>query len=151
MLFVEDSDGSIWLATVELMLEREPYDMVLCLYHDSMPGVLPQPFRVSQQPEHLERVTTYPDESEPPCSARARVTSGLLDSLRPHIGEFEDWGDNLTIYPVSLQSWAASFIPHERVVLVRDVQLHGFLNAAADPRHSRASGTLVAHRTSVSS
>ena len=53
-----------------------------------------------------------------------------MDLLRPHTGEFEDWGDSLALYPPRERQWVAAFIPDQRVALVRDVRLKGFLDAA---------------------
>ncbi len=100
---------------------------------DSVPEAFPEPFLVSQVPERLERVTTYPDGTEPPCSARIPVSAELIDDLRPHVGDFEDWGDSLILYPPRERKWVAAFIPHERVILVRDVRLGDFLDAAGIP------------------
>jgi len=130
MLYVEDTDGSMWLSVVDVLREREAYDMALCLYPDSAPEAFPPPFSVAETPEALERVTTYGDGGEPPCSARVRVSESFLDSLRPHVGDFEDWGDSLALYPARERQWTAAFVPHERVVLVRDVRLGDFLDAA---------------------
>jgi hypothetical protein len=130
MLYIEDTDGSVWLDVVNVLREREAYSMVLCLYPGSSAEAFPAPFALAEAPEYLERVTTYPGGDEPPCSGRVRVSEGLLDSLRPHVGDFEDWGDSFALYPLHEREWTAAFIPHERVVLVSDVRLHDFLDAA---------------------
>jgi len=130
MLYVDDVDGAQWLRVVELLTEQAAHDMVLCLYPDSPPDVFPEPFVASPSQEDLERVTTYGDETEPPCSRRIAVTAYLVDVLRPHLGEFEDWGDSLILYPQRERIWTAAFIPHERVVLIREVRLHDYLDAA---------------------
>jgi len=130
MLYVEDSDDDLWLDLVEVLREREILDMALCLYPDSDSADFPEPFSASRDSEPLERVTAYPDESEPPCSARVRVSEELLDRLRPYTGEFEDWGDSLLLYPPRERQWVAAFIPHQRIALVRDVRLKDFLDAA---------------------
>ncbi len=130
MLYIEDSDDELWLDLAEVLSEREFCDMVLCLYPDSEPADFPAPFSPADEPECLERVVTYPDESEPPCSGRVRVSAQLLDLLRPCTGEFEDWGDSLLLYPPRERRWVAAFIPHRRVALVRDVRLRDFLDAA---------------------
>lgn len=133
MLYVEDLDGSRWLSVVELLSELEAHDMVLCLYPDSGPEAFPEPFSASRAPEPLERATTYPDGTEPPCSARVPVSTELLADLRPHIGDFEEWGDSLILFPPRERRWVAAFIPHERAILVQDVRLRDFLDAAGIP------------------
>ena len=130
MLYIEDADDELWLGLVEVLSEREICDMVLCLYPDSESAAFPEPFAPSREPESLERVVTYPDVDEPPCSGRVRVSAGLVDLLRPCTGEFEDWGDSLLLYPPRERQWVAAFIPHQRVALVRDVRLQDFLDAA---------------------
>ena len=130
MLYIEDSDDELWLGLIEVLSEREICDMVLCLYPDSEGDSFPEPFTTPGGQEPLERVTTYPDGSEPPCSGRVRVSAELIDLLRPETGEFEDWGDSLLVYPPRERRWIAAFIPHQRVALVRDVKLQGFLDAA---------------------
>jgi len=129
MLYVEDTDGTQWLRVVEVMSEQTAYDMVLCLYPDSPPGAFLEPFASSQSQEDLERVTGY-DETEPPCSERLRVTPETVGVLWLHLGDFEDWGDSLILYPLRERTWAAAFIPHERIVLIRDVRLRDYLDAA---------------------
>jgi hypothetical protein len=133
MLYVEDTDGAQWLRVVEVMSEQAAYDMVLCLYPDSPPDTFLEPFASAQSQEDLERVTTYEDETAPPCSERLRVTADTVDVLRPYLGDFEDWGDSLILYPHRERTWTAAFIPHERVVLIRDVRLRDFLDAAGVP------------------
>jgi hypothetical protein len=133
MLYVEDTDGAQWLRVVEVMSEQATYDMVLCLYPDSPPDSFIEPFSSSQSQEDLERVTTYGDETEPPCSERLRVTADTVGVLRPHLGDFEDWGDSLILYPLRERTWTAAFIPHERIVLIRDVRLRDYLDAADVP------------------
>lgn len=130
MLYIEDSDDELWLGLIEVLSERELCDMVLCLYPDSEPDDFPEPFAAPREFEPLERVTAYPDESEPPCSGRVRVSAELIDQLLPETGEFEDWGDSLLLYPPRERQWLAAFIPHQRVALVRDDKLQGFLDAA---------------------
>ena len=133
MLYIQDSDGDTWLDVVELLSEREDHDMVLCLHPGSAGDALPDPFSLPVAPLILERVTTYPDGAEPPCSSRVRVSAELVDLLRPRASEFEDWGDSLALYPLKEWGWAAALIPHQRVILVRDEQLHGFLDAVGIP------------------
>ena len=133
MLYVEDADGSQWLRVVEAMSEQTAYDMVLCLYPDSPPDAFLEPFVSPQSQEDFERVTAYEDETEPPCSERLRVTPDVLDVLRPHLGDFEDWGDSLILYPLRERTWTAAFIPHERIVLIRDGRLRDYLDAAGVP------------------
>jgi hypothetical protein len=133
MLYIEDTDGSLWLSVADVLRERQAYDMVLYLYPDSAPDAFPLPFSPSRTYEGLERVTTYADGNEPPRSDRVRVDEDLIDSLRQHVGDFEDWGDALTLYPPHERSWAAAYIPHERVVLVSDERLRDFLDAAGLP------------------
>lgn len=133
MLYVEDPDGAQWLKIIELLSEREAYDVVLCLYPDSPVDAFPEPFAASGAQEDLERVTTYPDGGTPPCSPRLRVTADLIDRLRPHLGDLEDWGDSFALYPPRERAWVAAFIPHERTSLIRDVRLHDFLDAAGVP------------------
>ena len=130
MLYIEDADDELWLSLVEVLSERQICDMVLCLYPDSEEDGFPEPFSASHDSEPLERVTAYPDGSEPPCSARLRVSAAALDSLRPYTGEFEDRGDSLLVYPPRERQWIAAFIPHRRVALVQDVRLEDFLDAA---------------------
>ena len=130
MLYIEDTDGAQWLRVVEVMSEQAAYDMVLCLYPDSQPDTFIEPFSSPQSHEELERVTTYGDETTPPCSERLRVTADTVDDMRSHLGDFEDWGDSLILYPLRERAWTAAFIPHERVVLVRDVRLRDYLDAA---------------------
>lgn len=130
MLYIEDADDELWLGLVAVLSEREICDMVLCLYPDSGADSFPEPFTAPGEPESLERVTMYPDESEPPCSGRVRVSAELIDLLRPETGEFEDWGDSLLLYPPRERQWMAAFIPHRRVALVRDDKLQDFLEAA---------------------
>lgn len=130
MLYIEDADDELWLTLVEVLCERQASDMALCLYPDSDPEAFPEPFSAPEEPESLERVTVYPDGSEPPCSARVRVSAQLVDELRSCTGEFEDWGDSLLLYPPRERQWLAAFIPHQRVALVRDVRLQDFLDAA---------------------
>jgi hypothetical protein len=130
MLYVEDTDGSQWLRVVELMCEQAAHDMVLCLYPDSVPDAFAEPFASSRSQEDLERVTTYEDGTASPCSERLRVTADTVEALRPHLGDFEDWGDSLILYPLRERTWTAAFIPHERVVLIRDVRLRDYLDAA---------------------
>ncbi|MHB1135980.1 MAG: hypothetical protein ACYC1X_04205 [Coriobacteriia bacterium] len=129
MLYIEDADDDLWLGLMEVLSERQLCDMVLCLYPDS-DDEFPEPFSASQEPEPLERVTEYPDGSEPPCSGRLHVSAALIDELQPSTGEFEDWGDSLLLYPPRERQWFAAFIPHQRVALVRDVKLQEFLDAA---------------------
>jgi len=131
MLYIEDSDGSAWLSVVDVLVERETYDMVLCLYPDSESDAFPEPFSPPNLAEPLERVTTYPGGSEPACSSRVRVNSALLEDLRAGTGDFEDWGDSFVLYPPRERAWVAAFIPHRRVVLVRDDRLRDFLDAAS--------------------
>lgn len=133
MLYVADEDGAEWLSVVEVLSEQAAYDMVLCLYPDSQPDAFPEQFTSSPSQEDLERVTTYEDEEAPPCSERLRVTAHTVEMLRPHLGDFEDWGDSLVLYPPRERTWMAAFIPHERVVLIRDVRLRDFLDAAGVP------------------
>ncbi len=133
MLYIEDSDGRWWLTVVDVLSEREDCDMVLCLYPDSEPNTFPGPFSLPRAPEALEHVTTDADEGELPRSARIRVSVELIDALRSHIGDFEEWGDSLALYPPRARAWTAAFIPHERVVIVRDVRLRDFLDAAGIP------------------
>jgi len=130
MLYIDDTDGSAWLSVVDTLAEREAQDMVLCLYPDAGQDSFPEPFTLPNVEEPLERVVTYPDESETACSARIRVTTELLDALRGHVGDFEDWGDSLAVYAPRERAWIAAFIPHRRVVLVRDDRLRDFLDAA---------------------
>ncbi len=130
MLYIEDADDGLWLSLVEVLGEREICDMVLCLYPDSEEDDFPEPFFAPQEQEPFERVTVYPDESEPPCSGRVRASAALVDLLRQDIGEFEDWGDSLLLYPPRERRWVAAYIPHRRVVLVQDVRLKDFLDAA---------------------
>lgn len=130
MLYIEDADDGLWLSIVELLGERQICEMVLCLYPDSEEDGFPEPFTTSHDPEPLERVTAYPDGREPPCSARLPVSASTLDVLRLAVGEFEDWGDSLLVYPPRERQWIAAFIPQRRVVLVQDVRLEDFLDAA---------------------
>lgn len=133
MLYVEDEDGAQWLRIVELVSEQAVFDMVLCLYPDSPPDAFPAPFASPQSHEDLERVTTYHDETLPPCSARLRVTGEVVDLLKPHLGDFEDWGDSLILYLQRERLWTVAYIPHERIVLVRDMHLRDYLDAAGIP------------------
>ena len=133
MLYIEDADGAQWLRVVELMSEQAAYDMVLCLYPDSPPDTFPEPFALPQSQEDLERVTTYESETAPPCSERLGVSAETVDVLRPYLDEFEDWGDSMILYPPRERIWSAAFTPHERVVLIRDVRLRDFLDAAGVP------------------
>ncbi len=133
MLHLKDADGDSWLDVVELLGERQVHDIVLCLYPDEEGAGFPSPFTHPEAPQHLERATTYPGDLEPPCSARVPVSGAILDLLRAHAGEFEDWGDSLVLYPPRENRWVAAFIPHERMVLVRDEHLYGYLDAAGVP------------------
>lgn len=130
MLYIEDSDDELWLALAEVLSEREICDMVLCLYPDSASDSFPEPFSAPRDPELLERVTEYPDGSEPACSGRVRVSAALVALLQPYTGEFEDWGDSMLLYPPRERQWIAAFIPHQRIAFVRDVRLEAFLDAA---------------------
>lgn len=130
MLYIDDADDGVWLGLVEVLSERQICDMVLCLYPDQDAGDFPEPFSAPAEQELLERVTVYPDGSEPPCSGRVQVSAELLDVLRPCTGEFEDWGDSLLLYPPRERRWVAAFIPHRRVALVQDEKLRDFLDAA---------------------
>lgn len=130
MLYIEELDDDLWLHLVEVLGEQQICDMVLCLYPDSEPALFPEPFFDPAEPECLERVTVYPDDSEPPCSGRMRVSSDLTELLSDHAGDFEDWGDSMLLYPPRERQWIAAFVPHQRVALVRDVKLQDFLDAA---------------------
>lgn len=140
MLYVEDADDGLWLTLAEVLCERHACDMVVCAYPGEGLEDVPDPFFATDDPESLERVTEDADGDEPPCSNRAPVSAALIDSLREYVGEFEDWGESLLLYPPRERRWVAAFIPHRRVALVRDVKLQGFLDAAGitasvDPPH----------------
>jgi hypothetical protein len=130
MLYIEDSDDGLWLTLTEVLSERQVCDMVVCAYPGEELDDLPDPFFATDDPESLERVTESSDGDEPPCSNRVRVSAALVDMLQEYVGEFEDWGDSLLLYPPRERRWIAAFIPHQRVALVRDVKLKDFLDAA---------------------
>ena len=129
MLYIEDTDGSQWLDVVALLRERGIYDMVLSLYPHAGEDEIPDPFDAPDVRDYLEPVTEYPDEVDVGRSARLHVSPELLDDLRQYLGEFEDWGDALVLYPLKEQQWVAAYVPARRVVLVRDDRLWDFLDA----------------------
>lgn len=130
MLYIEDSDDGLWLTIAEVLSERQVCDMVVCAYPGEELEDLPQPFFVADDLESLERVTEISGGDEPLCSNRVPVSAGLIDMLHEYVGEFEDWGDSLLLYPPRERKWIAAFIPHQRVALVRDAKLKDFLDAA---------------------
>ena len=133
MLYIEDTDGRLWLSVVDVLREREPYDMVLCLYADSAEDEFAEPFSEAETYEYLDPVTPQAEEDELTCSARVRVSDGLLETLRLHVGDFEDWGDSFALYPLHERTWMAAFIPHKRMILVSEPRLYDFLDAAGIP------------------
>lgn len=130
MLYIEDTDGSQWLDVVALLRERGTYDMVLSLYPGAGEDQIPDPFEAPDVRDYLEPVVEYPDDIDVGRSARLRVSSELLDDLRQYLGEFEDWGDSLALYPLREQQWVAALVPARRVVMLRDDRLYDFLDAA---------------------
>lgn len=133
MLTVEDADGSVWLEIVELLSEQDDYDMVLFPYPGSEGEPLPAPFAPAATPPLVESAATYSEDNGPACSARLRVTPDSIEELGDHLDEFEDWGEAMALYPPRDWSWVASFVTHEGTVLVRDVRLYGYLDAAGIP------------------
>lgn len=130
MLYIEDPDGSQWLDVVALLRERGTYDMVLSLYPEAGEDQIPDPFEAPDVRDYLEPVVEYPDDIDVGRSARLLLSSELLDDLRQYLGEFEDWGDSLALYPLKEQQWVAAFVPARRVVMLRDDRLYDFLDAA---------------------
>jgi hypothetical protein len=129
VLYIEDTDGSQWLVVVALLRERALYDMVLSLYPEAGEDEIPDPFEAPDVRDYLEPVTEYPDDVDVGRSARLRVSPELIDDLRQYLGEFEDWGDALILYPLKEQQWVAAYVPARRVVLIRDIRLYDFLDA----------------------
>jgi len=133
MLTVKDADASCWLDIVELLGEQDDYDMVLFPHPGTDDEALPAPFVVPETPPIAECAATYTEGAGPTCSARLRVTDDLIDQFRDHLDEVEDWGDTLALYALREWAWAVAFVPHERLVLIRDVHLYGYLDAAGIP------------------
>lgn len=123
MRYLEAADDLAWTRLSEHLSESEALDMVLFAYPSGPESGFPEPFEPASDFEALGRITQYENGEQPPRSARLRLTSAALASIRRQAGGFVHWGDTLALFRPDSTQWMAAYIPHESMILVAEPSL----------------------------